>query len=177
MIRVSVHRFGVVHTLLLEGLLAIGLVASTAFPALGSGTFHTTGSMNVARESHTATLLSNGQVLAAGGDGSSAELYNPATGRWTLTGNMNVPRSNHQAVLLQNGQVLVAGGLNAGGTLASAELYNPSTGTWAMTGSMTTARYFHTATLLPNGTVLITGGITIWGAPPQTTSSAEIYKP
>ena len=145
---------------------AIGIIASTPFPALGSGTFHTTGSMNVARESHTATLLSNGQVLAAGGNGSSAELYNPATGRWTLTGNMNVPRSNHQAVLLQNGQVLVAGGLNASGTLASAELYNPSTGTWTVTGSMITARYSFSLTLLPNGEVLAVQGI-----------NAELYNP
>ena len=148
------------------GLFAVGLVASTAFPALGSGTFHTTGSMNVARESHTATLLSNGQVLAAGGDGSSAELYNPATGRWTLTGNMNVPRSNHQAVLLQNGQVLVAGGLSASGALASAELYNPLTGTWTVTGSMMTARYGFSLTLLPDGEVLAVQGM-----------SAELYNP
>jgi hypothetical protein len=144
---------------------AIGLIASTAFPALGSGTFHTTGSMNVARESHTATLLSNGQVLVAGGTDASAELYHPATGNWTLTGSMNVPRSNHQAVLLQNGQVLVAGGFNAG-PVASAELYNPSTGTWAMTGSMTTARYGFSLTLLPNGEVLAVQG-----------TSAELYNP
>jgi Kelch motif len=71
-----------------------------------------TGSMNVAGESHTATVRSNGQVLVAGGDNSSvgegwlasAELYNPATGTWALTSNMNIPRESHQAVRLQNGQ-------------------------------------------------------------------------
>src|SRR5215472_5446456 len=145
---------------------AIGLIASTAFPALGSGTFHATGSMNVAPESHTATLLSNGQVLVAGGTDASAEVYNPATGTWTLTGSMNVPRSNHQAVLLQNGQVLVAGGLNVSGTLASAELYNPSTGNWTVTGSMITARYGFSLTLLPNGKVLAVQAM-----------SAELYNP
>jgi len=113
------------------GLFAIGLVAVTAAQALGSGQWNRTGSMNVAREGHTSTLLSNGEVLVAGGGNgaagylSSAELYNPATGTWTLTGSMNVPRDSHQAVRLQNGQVLVAGGDNASGTLASAELYNP----------------------------------------------------
>ncbi len=45
-----------------------------------TGTWAPTGSMNVARSHHTATLLPNGQVLAAGGDAGSAELYNPATG-------------------------------------------------------------------------------------------------
>ena len=49
----------------------------------------TNGPMITARENHTATLLSNGKVLVAGGWNaatdylSSAELYNPATGMWT----------------------------------------------------------------------------------------------
>jgi Galactose oxidase, central domain/Kelch motif len=154
------------------GLFASGLIAVTAMPAFASGTFQRTGSMNVARESHTSTLLSNGQVLVAGGGNgligylSSAELYNPATGRWALTGSMSVPRQDHQAVRLQNGQVLVAGGDNASSTLASAELYNPSTGTWTTTGSMITARYNFSLTLLPNGEVLAVQG-----------ASAELYNP
>jgi hypothetical protein len=156
------------------GLLAISLITITAQPALASGTFQKTGSMNVARTSHTATLLANGEVLVAGGDNSgvgggwlaSAELYNPATGTWALTGSMNVPRESHQAVRLQNGLVLVAGGSNASGTLASAELYNPSTGTWTTTGSMSTARSGFNLTLLPNGEVLAAQG-----------TSAELYNP
>jgi hypothetical protein len=156
------------------GLLATSLITITAQPALASGTFQKTGSMNVARIGHTATLLANGEVLVAGGDNSgvgggwlaSAELHNPATGTWALTGSMNVPRGSHQAVRLQNGQVLVAGGSNASGTLASAELYNPSTGTWTTTGSMSTARFGFSLTLLPNGEVLAAQG-----------TSAELYNP
>jgi N-acetylneuraminic acid mutarotase len=74
----------------------------------------------------------NGEVLVAGGENnttgylSSAELYNPSTGKWTLTGSMTAPRYAHNAVLLQNGEVLVAGGYNASTSsctnLASAEL-------------------------------------------------------
>src|SRR5208337_3478627 len=42
-----------------------------------------TGNLNIARDNHTATLLNNGMVLMAGGEGSSgylasAELYEPA---------------------------------------------------------------------------------------------------
>jgi Kelch motif/Galactose oxidase, central domain len=153
-------------------LFAMGLIATTTTSALGSGTFNRTGSMNMARQAHTSTLLSNGQVLVAGGGNgltgylSSAELYNPATGTWTLTGSMSVPRQDHQAVRLQNGQVLVAGGDNASGPLASAELYNPSTGTWTATGSMDTARYNFSLTLLSNGEVLAAQG-----------TSAELYNP
>jgi hypothetical protein len=40
----------------------------TALSAVaGSGSFNTTGSMNVARIDHAATLLANGEVLVAGG--------------------------------------------------------------------------------------------------------------
>jgi len=151
-----------------------GLVAITPVRAFASGTFQRTGSMNVARISHTATLLSNGEVLVAGGDNSSlggncpssAELFNPSTGTWTLTGCMTTARGNHQAVLLPSGEVLVAGGGSASDPLASAELYNPSTGTWTPTGSMNTARSGFSLTLLANGEVLAVQG-----------TRAELYNP
>ncbi len=55
-----------------------------------TGKWKTTGSMHAARIDYTATLLSNGQVLVAGGWSpgalASAELFNPATGTWATTG-------------------------------------------------------------------------------------------
>jgi WD40 repeat protein len=144
-----------------------------------TGTFTATGSMAFGRSGHTATLLSSGQVLVAGGDISfqgSAEIYNPNTGTFAATGAMTTGRQFATATLLPNGLVLVTGGYGcaaAGCYLASAELYNPATGTFALTGNMTTSRVAHTATLLPNGLVLVAGGIGSEGL----WASAELYDP
>jgi len=185
MIRIATHRFPATAMFVLTGSLAIGLMASTALPALaGSGGFNSTGSMNVARVNHTATLLASGEVLVAGGNNDttgylpSAELYNPSTGKWTFTGNLTVPRDLDDAVLLQNGEVLVAGGLDPNACcgappLASAELYDPATGTWTATGSMTVGRVYFTLTLLSNGKVLAAGGTDS----NTLLSSAELYDP
>ena len=55
------------------------LTVSAASDALAQGVWLTTGSMSVPREGHTATLLTDGRVLVAGGDSSetSAEIYLP----------------------------------------------------------------------------------------------------
>src|SRR5215217_4663884 len=136
-----------------------------------------TGSLNIARDSHTATLLPNGMVLVAGGFGpvrASAELYDPASGTWTPTDNLNTARAQHTATLLPNGMVLVAGGFDSNvNASASAELYDPASGTWMPTGSLNTARTTHTATLLPNGMVLVAGGFGASG----DLASAELYNP
>jgi hypothetical protein len=86
--------------------------------------------MTTARGGQTATLLSDGRVLIAGG--SNLRL---------IAGGSDSP-----------------GDSLAGGNLASAELYDPKTGTFSPTGSMTTARSGHTATLLSDGRVLMAGG-------------------
>lgn len=155
-----------------------------------TGTFSRTGSMNVARQGATATVLSNGKVLVAGGSQyinanaiASAELFDPKTGTWTLAGTMNVPRSQHIAAFLAaNGMVLVAGGGDGWRFYTnSAELYNPATDTWTLTGSMSVARFGHSGTQLPNHQVLVAGGQSTQnlGCPPcgNIQSSAELYDP
>lgn len=131
-----------------------------------------TGSMSTARALHTATLLSSGQVMVAGGLTAttttpilhkSAEVYDPVSAKWSAAGKMKSPRIRHSATLLASGKVLVAGGFwvdssNKQVPYGSAELYEPVSKTWSAAGSMATARYDHTATLLSTGKVLVAGG-------------------
>jgi len=77
-------------------------------PATGS--FATTGSMNLARWLHTTTLLPNGTVLVVGGGSLFAEIYDLSKGSFFLSVLNESDRSGHSATLLQNGELLVVGG-------------------------------------------------------------------
>src|SRR5579862_7958344 len=74
-------------------------------PPTTGGNFTAVGNMTTTRADHTATLLPNGKVLIAGGEGAgfqalaSAELYDPATRMFAPTGSMITPRYSHSATL------------------------------------------------------------------------------
>jgi hypothetical protein len=173
-------RSGHVATLLPNGrvLLAGGVGVGWTFLASAevydpaTNKFTATGDMLAARESHTATLLTNGKVLIAGGHRgrrsaitiySSAEVYDPASGRFAAAGDMTRIRHKHEAVLLADGRVLILGGSDerdGDGAYASAEIYDPARSTFRATGNMNLTRYKlqGTAVLLSNGKVLVAGG-------------------
>jgi len=133
--------------------------------------------MGTSRWNHTATLLTDGRVLVAGGayGGSpSAELYDPSTGTFTPTGNMITANQYGQsATLLDNGTVLISRGsvIGVGGYIqpAALELYDPVTSTFAPAGAMNGTKLWSTATRLYNGKVLLAGG---WA-----TGDASLYDP
>jgi hypothetical protein len=148
-------------------------------------TFAETGHTAVAHTRHSATLLPDGKALIAGGSyeqpQQTAELYDPATGRFSAVAGMPPDlRDGFSATLLATGEVLLAGGYSVhggyaarGDILASAVLYNPTTNTFRPAGRMATPRAGQTATLLADGRVLFTGGFTAQGV----TASAELYDP
>jgi N-acetylneuraminic acid mutarotase len=91
-------------------------------------TWTMTGSMNIARHYHTATLWTNGKVLVTAGYNNgilsnSSELYDPLAGTWSLTSSISGARYAHTASMLMNRKVLVAGGAGSG-VLNTAELYS-----------------------------------------------------
>lgn len=172
---------------LVAALLADGAAPAGAHdqsvPAHRVNTWLPTGPMESVRTGQTATLLSDGQVLVAGGGTATAELYDPDTRTFTPTGSMSVARTDATATLLADGDVLVAGGLHGSRQLATAELYDPSTGAWSVTGSMHAARSGMTATRLGDGDVLIAGGgcnpgkLCNAGSFLNSLHSAEVYDP
>jgi uncharacterized protein YjdB/N-acetylneuraminic acid mutarotase len=131
--------------------------------------------LSTPRTMHTATLLSNGKVLVAGGDSvgnglgaqASAELYDAVANAWTSTGSLNIARNSHTSTMLPNGTVLITGGYICvnqpgggctGTDTMSTEIYDPVTGLWNVAGNLTTARDGHAASLLHSGAVLVEGG-------------------
>ena len=80
-----------------------------------------TGKMKLARAYYTTALLPDGKVLVTGGCTSNvgcstatatAEIYDPATGKWRAGGKMSTLRYYFNATSLPNGKVLVEGGCN-----------------------------------------------------------------
>jgi len=183
----SLHRprEGQTATLLKDGsvLMAGGgngeLIAVAELYDPKTGTFRETGSLNTPRHKHTAGLLPDGRVLIAGGSDdrdwygtmTSAEIYDPRTGKFTATSPLNDSRFKlpDEAVQLPSGKLLIAGGSQ------KAEVFDPVTGKFIpVAGQMNDKWHYMSETRLKDGTVLLAGG---YPNSDQTTAQVWIYRP
>ena len=147
--------------------------------------FSATGSLNIDRREHTATLLPSGQVFIAGGIRQdilqrsgvtecldTAELYSPSTGEFRLITEIMVSTAcEPEATLMEDGDVFITSG---GG---NAMLYDPATETFGATGNPAVSHGRHTNTLLPSGQVLVVGGWRCCRNPPFPLDTVELYDP
>ncbi len=156
--------------------------------------------LSAARYSHTATELSDGSVLFAGGTGTvsdlaTAERCEPTDMRCpdavcTPVGEtivMGIPRAFHSATRIETGtlagRVLIAGGWSSGPpSVASAELFDPETNAFEPVldpqgnpSSLVVARAGHAAVWLEKShLVLFVGGRDDAG---QASAAAELFDP
>ncbi|HWA92562.1 MAG TPA: hypothetical protein VG889_21200 [Rhizomicrobium sp.] len=144
--------------------------------------FTQTGSLRVPRSAFAGAVLRDGRVLVTGGWSAgtypartiekSAEIYDPANGRFSPAGSMTVERYKMAAVRLKDGRVLVIGGSDARdwqGISNTTEIYDPATRRFTAAAFMRFARF-----KLPDGAVLLDDGkvLVVGGA-----ARAEIYDP
>ena len=129
------------------------------------------------RAFHTATLLSDGRVLVAGGVGvendkisalDTSELFDPARKEFVELITIHHGRAHHSANMLPSGDVLLIGGADIvdGNTVRiynDALIYNSGENKWSLADStMNAARAYHQATLVhpvgKSGYMLVSGG-------------------
>lgn len=88
------------------------------------------------RVAHTATLLNDGNVLIAGGTGTTGEkIYDVKNNKFINVGSLNTKRYGHSALLLDDGNVLIVGGapvekftaVQNPGLVKEIEIYNTKT--------------------------------------------------
>lgn len=139
----------------------------------------------VARAAHAAIRLESGRILFVGGRGvdgqatATAELFEPATGRFTRTGDLREPLVRPTVTLLEGDCVLVVGGHDGDyEPLPDVERFEPCPGLctcpdgvspegrFVAVSSTLLGRRGHTASRLDDGRVLVVGGLS---------SSAELY--
>ena len=141
--------------------------------------FVSTGSMLTARYKHTAGLLPDGRVLVAGGSDerdwngtlSSAEIYDPRSGKFTTAASLNDKRFKlpETAVPVGPGELLVAGGAR------QVEIYDPHAGKFLVAaGQLSDDWHFMSETLLKDGRVLLAGG---YANDDKATAQTWVFQP
>ena len=145
------------------------------------------GGMSSARAFHTATRLSDGRVLFAGGFNATGnplattEIYDPASRTVTAGPTLVTARARHAAVLLTTNDVAIFGGVDGtGGVLSSVEIYRFSAHGAALrpvelaAEPLAVAQHSLRAVVLPDQTVLVGGGVSASGGP---VAGTQLFNP
>ena len=159
--------------------------APTGTPAAAHWT--TSGELLQSHASTHVVLVSGGKVLIVGDDNlfapgppsaTEAELWDPATSKWTVTGGLNAPRDLFAAVSLKDGRALITGGVNDNYiSYSSTKLYDPSAGTFSQPGLMVYARTSPAWTVLADGRVMAISGVYYNGVSNKVVTAVEIFDP
>lgn len=145
-------------------------VAHNSCEIYNGSTWNVTGPMGSARVFHKAILLPDGRVVAIGGVGydpsqpqagcqplKTAEIWDPASGRWSPCGSMRYARDSVVAeYLAATNEIVVTGGSIS----TSTEILDIETLTWRM-GVAVLPHKCHRAKsiVMNNGEILLLGGI------------------
>jgi Kelch motif/Galactose oxidase, central domain len=139
--------------------------------------------LSVPRAAHSASVLTDGRVLVAGGctvssceldaRSASAEVFEPTTNRFTQVGRLAAPRVGQAGAALPDGGALVIGGWHPDGLTRTTERFDPRSKTFHAGPDLLEERGGFTATPLRDGRVLIAGGAN----GDTRLASAELYDP
>jgi hypothetical protein len=118
------------------------------------------------------SITGGADTFGPGGITSTAEIFDPATKKFTVTGNLLTARYKHSAGLLPYGRVLIAGGADDrdwSGTMSSAEIYDPAKQAFTATSPLHDSRFKlpREAVQLSSGELLFAGG----------SKTVEVYDP
>lgn len=116
--RAAVAPVGQGDVLIAGGVTQRAMGATEVIYNPGKGEFKPTGAMAKRRNGHTLTALSDGRVLAIGGEKSaagSAEVYDPKAKAWATAPAPDHGRHGHAALRLKDGTILLVGGVDANG--------------------------------------------------------------
>ena len=126
--------------------------------------------MESKRDRFALLVLSNGNLIAAGGKevgmqaqsgnfNRTVEIFDPVKNQWTFTGEMKEERMSPVLFELPNGNVMVIGGLSgARDPLISTEILDSNTGTFSMGPDMIRSHNEMGAVTLNDGRFMVIGG-------------------
>lgn len=166
-------------SVMLLAVLAASLLAGMPAPAVGSGSFSPTGSLETKRGGAGGALLADGRVLVVAGtngtDVLASEAFNPQSGTFSSAAlpALSTGRYNVAVAPLADGKVLIAGGNQGSTSLQTTLFFDPQTNSFSDGPMLTVPRANAAATLLADGRVLLAGGNNATGF----LDSAEVYDP